>query len=332
MIVKAGILATTILKRGEGVKAIRLHARGGPEQLVYEDAPIPSLNTGDALVRSHACAITPTELSWGPTYTTHDGQPRLPTIPGHELSGVVETVAADVTIVKPGDTVFGLTDFWRDGAAADYVVVHAADLAPKPESLSYAQAAAVPLSALTAWQALFDHAVLSARQVVLIHGAAGGVGTYAVQLAHSRGAHVIGTARMVNADFLRELGADEVIDYTAVRFEDKVRDVDVVLDTVGGETLERSWRVLRRGGILVSIVSSVSTATADQYGVRGVFFIVKPSRARLIEIARLIDAHALRPIVEATFPLEKAREAFERGLRGHDRGKLVLTIDGDGSE
>ena len=309
------------------MKAIRLHARGGPEQLVYEDAPMPSLKTGDALVRSHACAFTPTELSWEPTYSTPDGRDRLPTIPGHELSGLVETVAPDVTMVKPGDAVFALTDFWRDGAAADYVAVHAADAAPKPDSLSHVQAAAVPLSGLTAWQALFDHAGLSAGQVVLIHGAAGGVGTYAVQLARWRGAHVIGTARMANANFLQDLGADEVIDYTAVRFEDKVRNVDVVFDTVGGDTLERSWGVLRPGGILVTIVDSVSNEKAGQYGVRGVFFIVKPNRAQLSEIARLIDTGSLRPIIEATFPLEKAREAFERGLRGHDRGKLVLAID-----
>lgn len=310
------------------MKAIRLHTRGGPEQLVYEDASIPSLMTGDALVRSHACAITPTELSWSPTYTTPDGRDRLPTIPGHELSGVVEAVAPDVTTVKPGDAVFALTDFWRNGAAADYVAVHAADLAPKPQSLSHAQAAAVPLSGLTAWQALFDHAHLSAGQVVLIHGAAGGVGTYAVQLAHWRGARVIGTARMANANFLRDLGADEVIDYTTDRFEDTVRDADVVLDTVGGDTLERSWRVLRPGGILVTIVSSPSPEEAGRNGVRGVFFIVKPNRAQLIEIARLIDAGRIRPIVDATFPLEQAREAFERGLRQHDRGKLVLEIDG----
>jgi NADPH:quinone reductase-like Zn-dependent oxidoreductase len=310
------------------VNAIRLHARGGPEQLIYEDAPIPSLQTGDALVRSHACAITPTELSWTETYTSHDGHERLPTIPGHELSGIVEAVAPHVTTVKPGDAVFALTDFSRDGAAADYVAVNAADLAPKPESLDYTQASAVPLAGLTAWQALFDHAALSPGQVVLIHAAAGGVGTYAVQLAHWRGAHVIGTARMENADFLRELGADEVIDYTAVRFEDKVRDVDVVLDAVGGDTLERSWRVLRPGGTLVTIVSPAAPDKAGQHGVRGVYFIVKSNRAQLIEIGRLIDTGSLRPIIEATFPLAKARDAFERGLRQHNRGKLVLEIDG----
>src|SRR5262249_24008188 len=186
-------------------------------------------------------------------------------------------------------------------------------------------------SALTAWQALFDHAALSAGQVVLIHAAAGGVGTYAVQLAHWRGAHVIGTARMENTDFLRDLGADEVIDYTAVPFEGKVRNVDVVLDAVGGETLERSWRVLRPGGTLVTLVSGASPEKAREYGVRGVFFIVKPNRAQLIEIARLIDAGSLRPIIEATFPLAKAREAFEHALRRHNRGKVVLETDGHSS-
>lgn len=309
------------------MKAVRLHRRGGPEQLIYENAPKPIAAAGDALVRVHACAITPTELSWGTTYTTRDGVERLPTIPGHELSGVVEAVARDVgPTPKVGAAVYALTDFWRDGAAADYVVVRAGDLAPKPKNLSDPQAAAVPLSALTAWQALFDHASLVRGQRVLIHGAAGGVGTYAVQLAHGRGAHVIGTSRAVNTAFLRDLGCDEVIDYTAVRFEERVSDVDIVLDSVGGETLERSWRVLRKGGVLVTVADSAAADKAAQYGVRGVEFIVEPSRAQLIEIARLIEAGALRVIVEATFPLQQAREAFERGLRGHNRGKLVLEI------
>ena len=308
------------------MKAVRIHRKGGPGELIYEAAPKPAPGSGDALVRVHACAITPYELSWSATYTTRDGGDRLPSIPGHELSGVVETVAPDVTDVMPGDAVYALTDFWRDGAAADYVVVHAGDLAPKPTNLTHTQAAAVPLSALTAWQAFFDHADLSSGQRVLIHGAGGGVGTYAVQLARWRGAHVIGTARQNDKPFLRELGADEVIDYTAVRFEEKVRDLDVVLDTVGGDTLERSWQVLRPGGVLVTIAGDAPADKASQYGVRGVDFIVKPSRAQLIEIARLIEAGAIRPIVEATFPLEQARAAFERGLSGHNRGKLVLRV------
>src|SRR5215472_14582998 len=258
------------------MKAVRIHQRGGPEQLIYEDAPKPQPGPGDALVRVYASAITPTELSWSETYTTSDGADRLPSIPGHELSGVVETV-------------YGLTDFCRDGAAADYIAVRASDLAPKPRNLSHTQAAAVPLSALTAWQALFDHAGLARGQRVLIHGAAGGVGTYAVQLARRRGAYVIGTSRADNAAFLRSLGVSEVIDYTAVRFEDKVRDLDVVLDTVGGDTLERSWGVLRRGGVLVTIVASPPADKAARYGVRAVFFIVKPSRPQLVEIAHLIE-------------------------------------------
>src|SRR5262252_3471871 len=231
------------------MKSVRMHKRGGPQDLLYEDAPKPQPGPGDALVRVYACAITPTELSWTETYTSSDGADRLPSIPGHELSGVVETVTPDVAAIRSGEAVYALTDFSRDGAAADYIAVRARDLAPKPRNLSHTQAAAVPLSALTAWQGLFDHAGLARGQRVLIHGAAGGVGTYAVQLARRRGAYVIGTSRADNAAFLRSLGVSEVIDYTAVRFEDKVRDADVVLDTVGADTLERSWGVLRHGGV-----------------------------------------------------------------------------------
>jgi NADPH:quinone reductase-like Zn-dependent oxidoreductase len=308
------------------MNAVRLHRRGGPEQLTNEDAPKPTPAAADALVRVHACAITRTELSWGTTYTTREGVERVPTIPGHELSGVVEALGAGARAPNVGDAVYALTDFWRDGAAAEYVVVRAADLAPKPKNLTHTQAAAVPLSALTAWQALFDHAGLTRGQSVLIHAAAGGVGTYAVQLAKGRGAHVIGTARAANEPFLRDLGADEVIDYTAVRFEDRVKDVDIVLDSVGGDTLERSWGVLRKGGVLVTIADSAPAEKAAKYGVRGVEFIVEPNRAQLIEIARLIETGALRVIVEATFPLAEARAAFERSLGGHNRGKIVLRV------
>jgi NADPH:quinone reductase-like Zn-dependent oxidoreductase len=308
------------------MKAVRLHKRGGPEQLVYEDAPRPTPGPGDALVRVHACAITPTELTWGTTYTTAQGAERLPTIPGHELSGVVETVAAGVTDPAIGAAVYGLTDFWRDGGAAEYVLVRAADLAAKPGTLSHIEAAAVPLAALTAWQAFFDHAKLSRGQRVLIHAAAGGVGTYAVQLAHWCGAHVIGTARAANAEFLRGLGADEVIDYSVEPFEEKVHDVDLVLDSVGGETLERSWGVLRKGGTLVTIVDSAPTEQAAQYGVRGVEFIVEPNRAELTEIAHLIDAGTVRPVIQETFALRDTRLAFERSAAGHNRGKVVLEV------
>lgn len=308
------------------MKAVRLHARDGPERLIYEEAPKPTIGPGDALVRVHAVAITPTELSWSATYTNHDKTDRLPTVPGHEVSGVVEAVAPDVTGVALDDAVYALTDFWRNGGAAEFVAIRAADLAPKPQSLDHVHTAAVPLSALTAWQALFDHASLASGQRVLIHGAAGGVGTFAVQLARWRGAHVIGTASARNVAFLRDLGANEVIDYTTTRFEDKVRDVDVVLDAVGGETLERSWGVVKRGGVLVSVAGEVYPDNVAAHGVRGVFFIVEPSRSQLAQIAQLIDAGSIRPIVEVVLPLSRARDAYEQGLRGHSRGKLVLWV------
>jgi NADPH:quinone reductase-like Zn-dependent oxidoreductase len=310
------------------MKAIRMHSPGGPELLVYEEAPRPVLQPGDALVRVLASAITKDELSWGETYKTCDGKPRLPSIPGHELSGVVEALASGATEVKAGDEVYALASFCRDGSAAEYIAIRSADLAPKPATLDHVQAASVPLAALTAWQALFDHAGVARGDRVLIHGAAGGVGIFALQLASWKGAEVIATASARNHEFLRALGASKLIDYTRKRFEDEVSGVDVVLDTVGGETASRSWGILRPGGTLVSITGPLSAAGAAQPGVKGVFFIVEPNRAELVEIGRLIDAGKLRPFVDGVWPLEKACEAFEHGLSGHARGKLVLRVAG----
>src|SRR4051812_40174673 len=312
---------------GVVVKAIRLHARGGPERMVYEDAPLPDPAAGEALLRVYAAGITPTELTWSETYRTPDGHERLPTIPGHDVSGVVEALGTGVSGVSAGDAVYGLVAFPRDGSAAEYVTVRAADLAPKPRTLDHVHAAAVPLSALTAWQALFVHAGLAHGQRVLIHGAAGGVGAFAAQLARWRGAHVSATASARHHDFLRALGVETAIDYRTTRFEEVLRDVDVVLDTVGGGTTERSWRVLRRGGGAGSPAAPPPPPPAQEAGARGVFFIVEPSRAQLVEIARLIDAGEIRPVLEAVLPLARAREAFERGLTGHVRGKIVLRVD-----
>jgi NADPH:quinone reductase-like Zn-dependent oxidoreductase len=311
------------------MKAIRLHARGGPEQLVYEDAPMPVLRPDDALVRVYATSITPTELTWDETYQNADRSPRLPTIPGHEMSGVIESVPAGLTDLAPGDAVYGLTDFPRDGAAAEFIAVRATNLARKPRTVDHAHAAATALSGLTAWQALFTHARLERGQKILIHAAAGGVGTFAVQLAHGAGAHVIATASAANRAFLRGLGADEVIDYTATRFEDAIHDVDVVLDSVGGDTVERSWKVLRPGGIQVSITAPIPEAKAQEHGARGVFFIVEPDRKQLDQLAGLIDAGSLKIFVAATLPLARAREAFESGRTGHTRGKIVLEVLND---
>jgi NADPH:quinone reductase-like Zn-dependent oxidoreductase len=308
------------------MKAIRAQARGGPEQLVYDYAPVPKLSPDDVLVRVHATGITPAELTWGATYQNPDGSDRLPSTPGHEVSGLVAALAPNVTGLRVGDAVYGLCDFARDGAAAEYGAVRAVNLAPKPRTLNHEQTAAVPLSALTAWQALFRHGGLEQGARVLIHGGAGGVGTFAVQLARWRGAQIFTTASRRNREFLRHLGAHEVIDYTTERFDEKLRDVDLVLDTIGGETQERSWKVLRRDGVLIALTAPVPPAKPEQYGVRAIFFIVEPSRDDLIEITRLLDSGTLEPIVAEVLPLARAREAFENGLQGHTRGKIVLHV------
>jgi len=311
------------------MKAVRTHTRAGPEALTYEDMIIPNIANGEALVKVYAAGITPTEFTWNSTFVTSDGKDRLPVVPSFEVSGIVHKVSSDSSGLSQGDAVYGLLDFWRDGAAAEYVAVRAADLAVKPASLDHIHAAAVPLSGLTAWQALFDHAKLSAGDRVLIHGAAGGVGTWAVQFAHWKGAHIIGTASTRNHKFLQGLGADEVLDYTSVRFEDKSRGADVVLDTVGGDTLERSWGIVRRGGALVTIVGDAPAEKADKLGLRAVSLLVQPNRNQLNQIGQLIEAGTVRPIVQDVFPLARAREAYVQGLRGHNRGKLVLQVCAD---
>lgn len=310
------------------MRGVWAHTRGGPERLVYEEGPLPTLLPGDALVRVRAVGISPGEFNWN-VWEAADGTSRLPIIPGHEVAGLVAAVTPGVDTVAIGDAVFALAAFDRAGAAAEYVAVRAADLAPKPETLTFAQAAATPLSALTAWQALIEHGELRAGQRVLIHGAAGGVGTFAVQIARSRAAHVIGTASGRDEAFLRALGCDEVIDYRTTRFEEVAGEVDLIFDTVGGDTTERSWGILRSSGVLVTIAAPLPPARVAGGGPRGIFFVVKPDRAQLVELARLIDAGAITPIVEAVLPLAEARRAYERGLHEHPRGKLVLSVGED---
>jgi NADPH:quinone reductase-like Zn-dependent oxidoreductase len=294
--------------------------------LVFEDAPEPEVRAGDVLVRVLATGITPTELRWNETYQHADGSPRIPSIPGHEVSGVVERVAPDVDTFRAGDAVYGLADFPRDGAAAEFVAVRAVNLARKPQSIGHTEAASLPLSALTAWQALFEHGQLVAGQSVLIHAGAGGVGSLAVQLARWRGLRVFATASARDMPFVKTMGADTVIDYHAERFEEKAGDVDMVFDTVGGETQERSWRVLRNGGVLVSVVSPIPPGVAEQHGVRGLYFIVEGNRTQLEQIATLVDAGKLKPIIAKVFPLARAREAFEFGAASHSPGKIVLEV------
>jgi NADPH:quinone reductase-like Zn-dependent oxidoreductase len=307
------------------MKAVRLHGRGGPEQLVYEEAPRPQPGPSEVLARVGASGVIANELKWDETYQTVTGAPRPFPIPGHDLSGVVAEVGPGVADLAMGDAVYALIAFGRDGADADYVIALPSELAPRPRTLDDTQAAAVPLSALTAWQALFVHGGLSSGQTALIHGAAGGVGVFATQLARRKGARVITTASARNADFLRELGADEVIDYATTRFEDVVHDVDVVFDTVGGDTLARSWQVVKPGGSLVSVVSPLSGQPVRD-DIRYIYFIVEPSGAQLREIGALIDAGQLCPVVDQVFPLAQARQAYEAAASGHPRGKIVITV------
>lgn len=304
------------------MKAARLQDRSGPSGLAYEDAAQPEPGEGEVLVRVHAAAVTPTEMLWAPTSTTRTGEPRpLPIIMGHEFSGQIAALGAGVTGLAPGDPVFGMNDWFRDGAQAEYCVARAEEVARKPGSLDHLHAGVTPISALTAWQGLIERAGLRAGQTVLIHGASGAVGLFAVQLACRRGARVIATASTGNLDFVRELGASDVIDYRATRFDEMVREVDVVFDTVGGETLARSWDVLKPGGKLVTIAASEEQAHDPR--VRAAFFIVEPRRAQLEDVARLIDAGALRPVVGAVFPLVQVRAAYEHKP---PRGKVVLRV------
>jgi NADPH:quinone reductase-like Zn-dependent oxidoreductase len=314
------------------MKAIRIHGQGGSDHLVYEEVPQPHPGPGEVLVRVAASGIIVNELGWDVTYLNEAGAPRPVPIPGRDLSGVVIEVGAGVTDVSAvsavavGDSVYAMLGYGRDGAEAEYAIALPSELAPRPRTLDDVQAAAVPLSALTAWQALFIHAQVSKGQRVLIHGASGGVGTYAVQLAHWSGVQVLATASARNTDFLRDLGADRIIDYATTRFEDVAHDVDVVFDLVGGDTLTRSWHVVREGGVLVSVVSPPPTEPAPRHGVRFAWFIVEPSGEQLRQIGSLLDGGQVRPIVDRVFPLAEARQAYEAGRQGHPRGKIVLTI------
>jgi NADPH:quinone reductase-like Zn-dependent oxidoreductase len=306
------------------MNAVQLNSRGGPEALAYGPAAVPRPGAGEILVRVRAAPVTPTELLWVSTWTTRAGEPRpFPIIPGHEFSGEVRGVAPGVNDVAVGEAVFGMNDWFVDGAQAEFCVARSVDVAPKPKSVDHETAAVVPISALTAWQGLAERAKLARGERVLIHGAAGGVGLFAVQLAHGIGAYVIATASARNLEFARGLGADEVIDHRAKRFEDVVRDLDVVFDTVGGETLERSWDVLKPGGRLVTIATS--SGSSQDPRTREAFLFVQANRAQLAEIARRIDAGQLRPVVDAVFPLAQARQAYEHKPV---RGKAVLVVDG----
>jgi NADPH:quinone reductase-like Zn-dependent oxidoreductase len=296
------------------MRAVRLHRSAGADDLALDEVAIPQLDSGEALVRVRAAALTRDELEWPVD--------RLPAIPSYELSGVVVDVAPDVTEVVAEDAVYALTPFDRDGAAAEYVAVPAEILGRKPNALSDVESAAIPLAGLSAWQGLFDHGGLEAGERVLILGAAGGVGQLATQLAHERGAYVIGTASDLGIQRVRELGADEAI--AASDSFETVAPVDLVFDTVGGEVLSRSAAVLRAGGRLVSVAEE--PAESPGLDISTTYFVVESSREQLEQLARLADVGTLRVDIDSVFSLDEARAAFERVQARGKRGKVVLEI------
>lgn len=308
------------------MKAIRIHSYGGADVLVYEDAPRPEPAAGEVLVKVHAASLNPVDRLTRAGYLQGMIDFALPLIPGLDLAGVVEAVGSEVSGVAVGDAVYGYSNMVRQGAYAEYVVVSPSDIAPKPTSVDFVTAASVPLAGLTAWQGLFDIGGLQAGQTVLIHGAGGGVGSLAVQFAVAKGARVLATAGSDKIALLRELGVAEAIDYTATRFEDVARDVDVVFDTVGGELLERSLAVLKQGGILVTPAGQPDAEAATARGVRASGMMAQANTAQLTEIARLIDAGTVKPVVSTVLPLAEARQAHETLEAGHTRGKIVLRV------
>jgi NADPH:quinone reductase-like Zn-dependent oxidoreductase len=316
------------------MKAIRIHSFGGPEVLSLDDVPVPKASPGEVLIKIRAASVNPVDFK-----IRKGGYPKvtaeqLPLTLGRDICGVIDADCGGNTVhpqagrLSKGDSIYALLD-WTLGGYAEYVALPAAWCAPQPKSLNPLESAAVPLAALTAWQGLFDNGGLGSGQKILVHAGAGGVGHFAIQLAKARGAYVFATAAAENIDFVRKLGADVVIDYKAQRFEDTAKDLDVVFDLIGGETRERSWQTLRRGGILVSTLGQPDEATASQYGVRAKGYTAQPNTGQLVEIGQLIDSKKLRPTVTRHFPLEAAREAQIYLEDSHPRGKVVLSVSAE---
>ncbi|MBL7502223.1 NADP-dependent oxidoreductase [Frankia sp. CNm7] len=306
--------------------ALRAHSRGGPEKLVYERAPRPVPAAGEVLVEVRAAAITFAELGWDLSWTRLDGSDRTPVIPAREVSGVVAELGPGVRGLAAGDQVYGLIDFDRDGAAAEYATVWAGDLAPRPRTVDDARAAALPLAALTAFQALVEHAVLAPGERVLVLGGAGGVGVYGVQIAACLGARVTATDAAGHAALVRSLGAEDFFDHTTADLERSGAAFDVVLDTVGGAALERAYPLVRPGGRLVTLSAQPPAEVTDRYGIVAIFFVARPDRDQLAYLARLVDEGGLRPVVARAFPLAEGRAAFESGRLPRRPGKTVLLV------
>jgi NADPH:quinone reductase-like Zn-dependent oxidoreductase len=314
------------------MKAVRLHEYGGPEALKYEEVPRPLAWNDEVLVRVHGSGVNPFDAKVRAGHMRGMLEHTLPLILGWDFSGVIEEVGSEVTSFKVGDAVYGRPDTQRNGTYAEYVAVRATEIAQKPRNIDHVHAAAVPLAALTAFQALFGTDArepsidLSRGQRILIHGASGGVGSFAVQLARWRGARVIATSSKEHMGFVRELGAEEVVDYQAQNFEAVVEDVDAVLDLVGGDVTKRSIQVLRPGGVLASTLGGLSEEEANEHGIRSVSVLTRTSSTELAAIGSLIEENVIKVSVSQIFSLEEAQKAHEAIEAGHTRGKIALRI------
>lgn len=307
------------------MKAIRIHAYGGAENLKYDEVPRPEPQAGQVLIQVYAAGVNPIDWKIREGFFQQVYDYSLPVIAGADVAGVVASVGDGVTTLQPGQAVYGTADMALSGAYAEYAVGYADAIAPKPKTLDYIHAASIPIVAMTAWQALFSGANLQPGQSVLIHGGAGGVGRYAIQLAKWKSARVIATASAANLDDLRNLGADQAIDYASQPFEQQVKDVDVVLDLVGGETQTRSWQIIRPGGVLVSTLGVPESGIPQGIEAVSVFANLRVN-SQLQQIAQLIDDGQIKASIEQVFELAEAAKAQEVSQHGHPRGKLVLQV------
>ena len=307
------------------MRAIVIHAYGGPEVMKLENVVRPDPAENEVLIRVIAASINPVDVLIRKGYLAKLVG-NFPLIPGMDAAGIVEKVGNKVTKYKAGDPVFAFFTSKDEGGYAEFVTAKEDELAPKPGTVSFAQAAGAGAAGATAWEALVDTANLRAGQTVLIHGGSGGVGHLAIQIAKAKGAKVFATASTHNQEFLRQMGADVAIDYTGTKFEDVAKDVDVVLDTVGRDTLERSYGVVKKGGIIVSIVDEPKPATLEAHGIRGVTLRCTPRAGVLEELGKLMEAKKLMPVISQTFPMAEVVQAQEQIATRHTRGKIVLKI------
>ena len=308
------------------MKAARIHAYGASSEIRIEDAPMPALQADEVLIRTVATSVNPVDWKIRKGYLKSMIPYEMPLIMGWDVSGIVEKTGPAVTRFKPGDAVYSRPDIARNGAYAEYIAVRETEVAAKPTTISHVEAASLPLVSITAWEALFTTANLTAGQRVLIHAGAGGVGSIAVQLAHARGAHVIATASAGKAALVRSLGADEVIDYHAQDFSSVVSGMDVVFDTVGGEVQKKSWGVLNPGAMLVSITDRPSEDRAKAEGKRAAFVFIGPNAAILKDLAAMIDLGQVRPLIAAEFGLNDTATAQDLSETGRATGKIVIYV------